>query len=74
MFLSDTGQFLTLQAHPEMTSSIANSLVDRGDSSYLADSGLQSVSEIYKKLERCHDGEMVFARAMKWGLGPYLNV
>ena len=69
IFLSDTAQFLTLQGHPEMTASIAHQLVNKSDGSYLSGSAPEIVSETLKRLDICHDGEIVFARAMNWAFG-----
>ena len=66
ILLSDRGQFLTFQAHPEMTLGIAHQLVDEGDVSYLSDPTPEGAAKTHESLDRSHDGELAFSKAMSW--------
>lgn len=64
--MSQSGQFLTFQGHPEMTAHISQQLVDKGDGSYLSDPSAEGVAKLHKALEAQHDGEKAFARIIQW--------
>lgn len=49
-----------------MTASVAQQLVDAGDSSYLSDPSPTGIAKLHKALEENHDGVEAFGRAMAW--------
>ncbi|KAK5055411.1 hypothetical protein LTR84_013161 [Exophiala bonariae] len=64
--ISENGQVLSFQGHPEMAASIAQQLVDTGDSSYLSDPSPTGIAKLHNALEEPHDGVKAFGRAMSW--------
>lgn len=67
--LSKSSQIMTFQGHPEMTASIAQSLVDHGDSSYLSDPTPEGIQKLHRDLEKEEDGKRIWPMIMTWSFG-----
>ncbi|EXJ81972.1 hypothetical protein A1O1_08039 [Capronia coronata CBS 617.96] len=64
--MSDSGQVMTFQGHPEMTPSIAQGLVDHRDPAYLPDPTPEGLALLHKALQKAEDGKKIFPRIMAW--------
>lgn len=59
ILLSESGNVMTLQGHPELSSEISQNLLDSDDGSYVGNSTISSITTP-------HDGLYIWGRLMKF--------
>ncbi|CAH0053968.1 unnamed protein product [Clonostachys solani] len=63
ILLSESGNIMTFQGHPELTSEISRNLLDSDDGSYVDNSTISSITTP-------HDGLYIWGRLMKFVISP----
>lgn len=63
IFISESGNILTFQSHPEMTLEIVQELMSADDGTYRSN---QTGSGSIKAVDSVHDGALVWKYIMQW--------